>query len=60
MFLRVTDDVINHVVSGRTSHPSLSQTDIFYTTVSELGEFFPALIQYQMESMKLLKASQDK
>ena len=52
------DGVIDLVVrSWPSSHPPLSKNDNFYTNLSLIEDFFPALVQYQKES---LRKSQDK
>ena len=57
----VIDDVISLVVSNRhTPGAPLSQSDVFYTSVSQFEDFFPALIQYQRETLPQLKQLQEK
>ena len=57
---RVVDGVINLVMSKRPAFATLSRAHAFYTNVSMLEEFFPALVLHQKQAIQSLKDSQER
>ncbi len=57
---RFVDGVIGVVLQGRPIPPAMSHNDVFYTSISSLYHFFPALIKYQHTRMAAMEKASDK